>query len=320
MSDASPKISVIMTYYNEHAFIAEAFVSVAAQTALDAIVEVIVVDDGSEPESAAKLDCIAGEYPMVKVLHIRNRGLSGARNVAFEHARAPFVAILDGDDVWHREKIALQIAQIARSGDRVGLWYGDFRQFQLAPAQSIAARVRKFSESDEDTLPRFFVCDGPIIPSTVILRTAAFKAVGGFNEQIALFEDQDMWLRIAAGGWKFQYVPGAMLYKRFHEGSLAQSRFEKWEAAFFRLEQEWTARRPDLLPYLGKRRSWRYARLANTALLRGASTAGWKYLARACRANPFNPRVYAYCALAMIPARARSGLVDSFKRFLRGVG
>ncbi len=62
--------------------------------------EVILVDDGSPDTCPAICDQYAGAYPMVRVVHQLNGGLSAARNAGLRIARGEYVAFLDSDDQW----------------------------------------------------------------------------------------------------------------------------------------------------------------------------------------------------------------------------
>ena len=102
-------VTAIIPCYRCSDTVARAIDSVAAQTLRPA--EVILVDDGSEDNTLEKLLQIQGAYGegWIKVIPLeRNRGVSMARNVAWDAALHDYVAFLDADDAWHPEKIALQ--------------------------------------------------------------------------------------------------------------------------------------------------------------------------------------------------------------------
>lgn len=100
-----PTVSVVIPCYNASPFLRETLDSVLAQTYPAA--EVLVIDDGSTDDSAA----IAESYgPPVRVIRQENQGESVARNRGIDEAAGDWVAFLDADDLWHREKLAQQIA------------------------------------------------------------------------------------------------------------------------------------------------------------------------------------------------------------------
>ena len=105
---SAPKVSVIMPVYNGARFVAEAVASVQAQSLADW--ELIAVDDGSSDGSAEILAGLAAGEPRLRLMSCGgNRGAAHARNLGLDAARGQFVAFLDADDLWHREKLERQL-------------------------------------------------------------------------------------------------------------------------------------------------------------------------------------------------------------------
>src|SRR3712207_387108 len=98
----TPRTSVTMPAYNAHATIRASVESALAQTVED--IEVIVVDDGSDPPIRDALDDVRD--PRLRVLrHPRNRNSPAARNTALAAARSPLVSQLDADDLWESDYV-----------------------------------------------------------------------------------------------------------------------------------------------------------------------------------------------------------------------
>jgi glycosyltransferase involved in cell wall biosynthesis len=94
-------ISVVIPTYNGARFLADTIATVRAQTLQP--VEIIVVDDGSTDDSAA-----AAAACGVTVIRQVNGGIGAARNTGILAATQPWVALLDHDDMWEREKLERQ--------------------------------------------------------------------------------------------------------------------------------------------------------------------------------------------------------------------
>jgi len=158
--------------------------------------EVIVVDDGSEDETPARLAERVSIEPRLRVLrHDRSRGVAQARNAGIAAARGEWIAFLDDDDLWSPRKLRAQIdAAEATGGSFVygsAAWLDEHRAFIHCPAPP---------EPDglETQLLRWNVIWGGC--SNVIARAGLVRELGGFDEQLFQLADWDLWIRLALGG------------------------------------------------------------------------------------------------------------------------
>ncbi|MDO7253208.1 glycosyltransferase family 2 protein [Helicobacter cappadocius] len=103
-----PLVSVIIPSYNTSDFIGYAIDSVISQSFED--FECLIVDDASNDGSADIIqEFVKKDSRVFCVLLQENVGVSKARNIALEKAKGRFIAFLDSDDVWHRDKLKIQI-------------------------------------------------------------------------------------------------------------------------------------------------------------------------------------------------------------------
>jgi glycosyltransferase involved in cell wall biosynthesis len=114
-SQPRPLVSVVIPTYNQPAFLHEALRSVFAQTLRD--YEVVVVNDGSTDDTAAQLEQYAGR---IRVFTQENQGIGCARNRGMDEARGRYIAFLDHDDLWHPQKLEIQVAFMRAHPDCVG--------------------------------------------------------------------------------------------------------------------------------------------------------------------------------------------------------
>ncbi len=118
--DTVPMVSVIMNCYNSERFLREAIDSVYAQTFTDW--EIIFWDNASTDSSGS----IARSYDE-KLKYFRTdktTPLGDARNLAIEKARGKYLAFLDCDDIWLKNKLQAQIAIFEKENDDLGFVYG----------------------------------------------------------------------------------------------------------------------------------------------------------------------------------------------------
>jgi glycosyltransferase involved in cell wall biosynthesis len=101
-------ISVITPAFNAAATLDGTIRSVVAQTFGDW--EMLIADDGSADATPAVAAAWAARDPRIHLLGGHHEGPASARNRAIRAARGRFLAFLDADDRWHREKLARQLA------------------------------------------------------------------------------------------------------------------------------------------------------------------------------------------------------------------
>lgn len=115
-SDATPRVSVIMIFFNCRSFIAEAIGSVRGQS-FDQW-ELVLVDDGSDDgsyEVAARF--AAADPARVRLVQHPDRGNHGtgaSRNLGLSHCRGEFVAFLDADDVYLPDRLQRHVVLLDR--------------------------------------------------------------------------------------------------------------------------------------------------------------------------------------------------------------
>ncbi len=203
------EVSVVIPCYKNDTFLAEALNSVSEQSAKP--LEIIVVDDGS-PEPLKKPDNWNG--PELRWIRTENQGLGAARNVGIVAARGKYVALLDADDKWHPQKLAGQVKLLEAEPEVVACytWCLDAPgYFPFGPYPD--ARLGRDALAALLWQGQFFP------PSSVMMRTAAARAVNGFREGLKNGEDLDMWFRLLTQGDIFA-VPEKLCWYRQHDGQI----------------------------------------------------------------------------------------------------
>ncbi|MFO7494713.1 MAG: glycosyltransferase [Desulfobacterales bacterium] len=183
----APRVSIIIPTFNRAWSLTTAIDSVLSQD-FDAF-ETIVVDDGSTDETRALL---AGYGAALRVIQQANRGVSAARNAGIRAAAAPLVALLDSDDYWLPDKLAVQTTFFDQNPEAVicqteELWIRN--GVRVNPGKRHRKRGGMIFE------PSLGLC--LVSPSAVMLRRSLFESVGFFDEQLPACEDYDLWLRIS---------------------------------------------------------------------------------------------------------------------------
>jgi glycosyltransferase involved in cell wall biosynthesis len=306
------KVSVVMTCHNEARMVEQAVRSVEAQTSFDAVVEILVVNDGSRDGSDVVLERLAGEIEKLRILETPGLGQSAARNRALLEARGELVAILDGDDFWTPEKLERQVPAFERRGD-IGLVYGDFVDFcRDDTADGHVITVRRFHPDSRNQLRDYFVHDGPIMPSTVVVRRVVFDDVGLFDESLRLAEDSEFHLRVAEK-WRFCHVAGAFTFKRRHSRQLS-SRLDSFLPNAALVTQHVTSRHPELASLAGRRIARIHAKVGADCAMRGEWRKALRHNVTAIRLAPLFWRGWGNLLLLLAPVSVVRPLYTGLKR------
>lgn len=210
-------VSVIIPVYNGREFISRAIHSVQNQT-IDAVKEIIIVDDGSSDGTAAVVREDAAIDTRIRFLQQPNRGQASARNAGASVATEPYLAFLDADDTWTAEKLELQLPLFGKQ-NALAFVFGNAAIIHEGKENVPYPQFKLLKPTRGNIYPKLlFGCF--VNTSTVIIRRDVFSALSGFAEsgKYALMEDYDFWLRAAQRG-NADYVPEVVAYYYRRSGS-----------------------------------------------------------------------------------------------------
>lgn len=188
-----PAVSIILTTYNgaSRGYLEEAIISVLHQSYVK--FELIIIDDGSTDNTQK----ICRHYladPRVSYHYQENKGLAAARNAGIYCSHNQFIAFLDDDDVYEKEKIAKQIAFAMNPKHRhAGLIYTGLTHID----KEGKVIGQKLHAATGDIYEQLFYGNTVCAPSSCLLRRSVLDKIGFFNEELKSCEDYDLWLRIA---------------------------------------------------------------------------------------------------------------------------
>lgn len=209
-----------MPCYNAEATVDQAVGSILAQS-LERF-ELILVDDGSQDGTPARLSSWASRDDRVRVIPREHAGIITALNAGLTHCRAPYVARMDADDLAHPERLARQVGaldahpELAVVGSLVeGFPPGDVREGFRIYIDWLNRLV-----THEDIVREIFI-ESPLAHPSVCIRRRWLEEVGGYQEH-GWPEDYDLWLRLYLAGARFAKVPEVLLYWREHAGRLTR--------------------------------------------------------------------------------------------------
>lgn len=213
-------VDVVIPAYNAARYIEETLLSVAIQGQV--LANIIVVNDGSTDNTVEIVSRFAQDHPAlsVYVINQENAGLSAARNAGIKATTAPYIALLDADDLWLPEKLSKQLAIFHRSTDtKLGLVYCAYSAIsdssQKLPKVAVIAPALRGDVSRKLLLGNFISGSG----SAVVIKKSVFETAGLFDEKLCAGEDWDMWLRIAQL-FHVDYCPEELVLIRLHDANM----------------------------------------------------------------------------------------------------
>lgn len=306
----TPPVVVAIPTRNRPAMLAEAVASVRAQTDADWIA--VVADDGDEAPAHA---FPAGDR--VEVVGTSGRSPGSARNAAIRHGllrigdpAGALVALLDDDDRWDSDHLAAMRA--ALDADPAALFaHGAART--RAPSGETPYHFRGGLPLPRNLFPRLLEHD-VVATSTVLMRADAWRAAGGFREDLTHGEDWAFFLALARAGPAAFVTRATVTYVR-HDGNVSGESVRKLGPQFEALLPTW--RRRHLLAPADRRTLHRtLSRLARRRvrlLLTQTTTprADVRRLAAAMRAEIGGLRATTAWLRAAVPWPGRRGISNT---------
>jgi glycosyltransferase involved in cell wall biosynthesis len=191
-----PLVSIVTIVYNGERYIADTIRSVAAQSYPN--IEYIVVDGGSTDGTLE----IAGRFKdtISTIITEKDRGISDAFNKGVRIARGEIIGIINADDWYEPNAVAMAVEYLAGSD----VAYGDLRQWSEEKAEFIV-------RGDHHLLTREMTVNHP----TVFVRRECYQRFGLFDEQYKCAMDYDLVLRLFRGGCRFIHVPAVLANMRW---------------------------------------------------------------------------------------------------------
>ena len=218
LQSSSPVFSVVIPTFNRAHTLPRAIESVLNQSFKD--FELIVVDDGSTDDTQR----IVERYP-VQYFYQENSGVSTARNRGIEVSRGKYIAFLDSDDEWKKDKLAVQYQFfqenpnfLIHQTDEIWIKDGKF------------LNKKRYHQKKEGNIfyDSLHLC--LISPSAVAMKKELFEEVGLFREDFEVCEDYELWLRVTRR-YPVGFTPKPLVIKYGgHEDQLSRKYFgmDRW--------------------------------------------------------------------------------------------
>lgn len=212
--DRPPLVSVLMKSYNHDRFIAEAIESVLQQDFKN--LELIIVDDASTDASRQIIERYAQQDPRIRtIFHKQNLGITKVVNDGIDAARGEFIAQIDSDDVWAKDKLRKQLAVLEDNEDSIVWSEGELidekgRSLGKTFSQFVPGASKKKSGALFETL----LAENVIFGSTLIYKRA--NLCGLRYDQGLLYLNDYKFLLELARKHEFQHIAEPLAKYRIH--------------------------------------------------------------------------------------------------------
>jgi glycosyltransferase involved in cell wall biosynthesis len=183
---AVPPVSVVMPVYNAMPHLDEAVESILGQSFGD--FEFIILDDASTDGSGERIKDWAAHDPRIRTLSAKsNLGPVGSSNMVARAARAELVARMDADDVSYPDRLHQQM-EVLREHPKAGA------VGTLCDVIDASGAILRRSDPWRISRRSPFV---PFAHGAMMYRRSQFERIGGYRDECAFWEDQDLVVRIA---------------------------------------------------------------------------------------------------------------------------
>ena len=206
-----PKVSVVIPTYNRAHFIEKCVSSVLDQTFKPE--EIIVVDDGSSDGTWKKLQRMEFKQSFennttLRYIYKTHGGVSSARNIGIKKSTGEYVAFLDSDDSWKKNKLERQLRSLEMNRFSCRISHSD----EIWIRNGIRVNPMKKHHKSGGNLFEKCLKMCCISPSTALVHKTVFDDIGYFDENLKACEDYDFWLRFCAHE-NVHFVPEALVIK-----------------------------------------------------------------------------------------------------------
>jgi teichuronic acid biosynthesis glycosyltransferase TuaG len=215
-------ISIITPYFSNKEFIIKTVNSVLLQTYKNW--ELIIVDDENSEESKLILNDIKKNNPnKINIFSTKiNSGAAFARNLGIKKSKGKFIAFLDSDDYWKKNKLDKQILELIKKK-------GDFVYTNYSIVNMNNNRQRNI-HCDEIINYESLLKNCPICCSSVLLKKSILNKIKFKNYKTK--EDYDLWLRILKKNYKFVLVKDFLTFYTKRKKSLSSNHFNNITNAY----------------------------------------------------------------------------------------
>lgn len=218
-------VSIITPTYNSSKYVGESIKSVLNQTYQNW--EMLITDDCSTDNTVDIIEYYQTKDNRIKLFKLEaNSGAALARNNSIKNSKGVFLAFLDSDDIWSKNKLYSQLKFMGSEIDFSFTSYQYIDKFSIIKDKTVdTLNFGQFSYKDMLKKKATLGC------STVILRKEKFDDL--MIPNIRTGQDYAFWLKLLKTGTKAYIHNSILTYYRINPGSISRNKFKKSVRQFY---------------------------------------------------------------------------------------
>jgi GT2 family glycosyltransferase len=220
----TPTVAVVIPVHNSLPFLDETLRSVMQQTCED--FTCLIVDDGSIDDTAVRAQSVVAGDSRFRLITQNNAGVSAARNRGAAESQSEFLAFFDHDDLWDARFLEVLLRALGEHSDApavhcvaegisaTGSPKGHFAEWSRARRQAHNGRLVS-STPGPTTFEALVTAPCIVSPGAGLIRRSSFDGIGGFDPNLRIAEDWDVWIKLSRIG-ALTFVDESLFFYRQH--------------------------------------------------------------------------------------------------------
>ena len=233
----NPRVTIIVPTHNRANLLPKAISSALSQTFTN--FELLILDDASTDTTRQMAESFLKDSRVRLISHPKNIGITANRNYGLGIAQGEYIAMLDSDDVWLSDNKLKRQVELLESHEEIGM-VGTFARKIDAQGKEIGNITSRLANS---SIRRNMMCRNQFTQSSVMIRKKVLDEVGWYDENLPIWEDYELWLRIGIS-YQLRNIPEFFTGYRVHEGNVSNVSKEKSIRAYTTIYQLYKKKYP----------------------------------------------------------------------------
>ena len=216
-------VSIIIPYFNDKKNINRSVLSALNQSHKN--IEIIIVDNENSINSKNILNIVSKKSKKIKIIKNKNRlNYAGVgRNEGISFSRGKYLAFLDSDDYWAKNKLKIQLKELYKT--KADILFTAFKA--INEKKKVLYSVKPPRVLTYENL----ISSCPVCCSSVLIKKKCLKKIRFLNYRTK--EDYDLWLRLSKKGHKVRSIDNFLTFYTVRRSSLSSLHLNKIQNAYY---------------------------------------------------------------------------------------